>query len=448
MSLPCPSLGFTVALRIKQECELVSKFGGWLRSNNRGTDATLTLTGSRAVLVRCREALLGKSMSDIATLRLRLCYEDTSDDVQMIARHQHPDKVSAIPVRGGHKAAIPITSSSRIEMSSATSSTLPTQQFSSVGEVQPKENGLCSLMIATKFSTNITSTNHGSRTMFWRAEFELSASGNAPIVGQSDSPAFAYHPREPKIGESARINLVLCDGRPGDLLILHGERLGSVHKDLQCRLSVHSEQGEEHVVVLQRAVLQSTQSLCFTTRIPADIPAGAASVCMIINDAVVSNEQPLKILHSQAKPALPLHALPTNSQPTTAAETSGPVSNKTQLQQSRQSRRDRPYMLKHSVRKEQSSLPTAPRQEISLILAPPASQWQCPTNCTGLGFDYSPQSRLPLSRQSSEGLSLLLSSIPMSRSNSQDFTSGCRASDVLSLSRTISEELMAFGVVS
>merc|ERR1712159_706477 len=241
-------------------------------------------------------------------------------------------------------------------------------------------------MVTTKFSTNITSTNHGSRTMFWRAEFELCAAGSAPITCLSDSPAFSYHPREPKIGESAKISLVLCDGRPGDLLILHGERLGSVHKDLQCRLLVHSEQGEDRSFVLQREVLQSAQSACFTTRIPADVSAGDARVCMVINESVVSNEESLKILHSRAKPALPLHALPTNT-PQNVAEIAGPMTHKSQQRQNRQSRRDSPYMLKDSARNE-LPLPKAPRQEISLFL--PASQWQLPTpNCTsGLGFDY------------------------------------------------------------
>lgn len=352
-----------------------------------------------------------------------------------------------------------MTKRAMLELSREAEAPLPTQRFANVGDVCENEDGSSMLEITIKFSTNITSTNHDSRTMFWRAELELNTPSDN-VLRQCDSPAFGYHPREPKIGDSARVDLVLCDGRPGDLLILHGERLGSVHQELRCRIS---RAGKHHT--LSREVVQSsTTSSCFTARLPLDLLSGPATLCMTIDEAVVSNQQPLTILPRRSNPALPLHALPVCRQAFTPTqdcdveveeellETGGPICNKSHRSQNRHARR-KAVSPTHSEDHLRPRAPRAPSADISLIQAP--SQWHLP------GFHYTPQSGIPLSRQSSEEMCQRLTSwfaenqgavtsttcaqsFPMSRSGSSEL---CRNMS-LSLGRANSEDwLLAAGSV-
>eukprot|EP00656_Telonema_subtile_P057902 TRINITY_DN963_c0_g1_i4.p1 TRINITY_DN963_c0_g1~~TRINITY_DN963_c0_g1_i4.p1 ORF type:complete len:473 (+),score=54.65 TRINITY_DN963_c0_g1_i4:141-1559(+) len=465
MAIVAPPSSFGPStLRIKQESELVPKFGGWLRSNNRGTDSTLIVSGSEELMQTCKNALQGRNPAASATLTLSLRYEDTQEEVQLIARHQHPDKVACIPVRGGHKAAVTSIKRARIELGAESS--MSTQEFASAGELSQNKDGTCSLSIGIKFSTNITSTNHSGRTMFWRGELVL-ASPAGCVATQADSHAFEYHPREPKSGDAPRLDLVLCDGRPGELIILHGERLGSVYKELRCKI----EAPGQPPLILEREILQGSQpSSCFTARLPADVAACATKVSVVVNAQLVSNQLTLNILRPQDAPALPTQPISsknvacnfsrntTIAQPTPSLKLDGPLLplsggplTKSRRQQQRQGRRDAPY----------PEQPT--KQDVSLICAPSSAKlWDLSANTptwntpTGAGFDYtSPMARPPLSRQSSDELCQRLSSWlndhhtptgfpPLSRSNSKEL-GDCRlemSDSFLPLSRLNSEDLL------
>eukprot|EP00658_Telonema_sp_P-2_P035197 TRINITY_DN2563_c0_g1_i1.p1 TRINITY_DN2563_c0_g1~~TRINITY_DN2563_c0_g1_i1.p1 ORF type:complete len:489 (-),score=60.54 TRINITY_DN2563_c0_g1_i1:993-2459(-) len=427
----------SAVLRINQGSELVPKFGGWLRSNNRGTDSNLIISGSEEVMRSVKDALQGRQPGSAAHVRLSLRYEDNQEEVDMISRHQHPDRISCIPTSGGHKAAVNITKHGRIELGSQAE--LTTMRFVNVGEPCANysgEPGSFSLSIGIKFSTNITSTYHGGRTMFWRAELQVSCPSGT-FSTQGDSPAFEYHPREPKGGDAPKLDLVLSDGRPGDLLILNGDRLGSVYKDLQCKISLPSQ-----TFTLQREILDSKPTSCFIARLPSDLPpCSDAKVSVVVNQST-SNELKFVILSRDDAPALPTVALPSVlHSPPPSLETSplqalgldnplsgGPVTSRSSRQEERRGRRVGPY----------SENPSRPaKQDISLILAPSASQWRLPPSSPAKNvapdfpknfaeFPWPTANRPSLSRQSSEELSLRLASFintpsaPLSRSNSNE----------------------------
>lgn len=300
-----PLLSLESKLSVRQDSELQPKFGAWLRANSRGTEATVTARSrSRVLLEELKRGLEGRDKAYTCQLILSLRYADTHSELVMKQRSLHPDRINAIPARGGHKAAVSMTEHARLVMSS--SSALTPHLFAEVGEVRESDSGLFEVSITTKFSTNITSPSHGNRTMFWRAEVMV-ALGDEVLSTQCDSPAFEYHPRPPKIGDAPRIHTVISDGRPGDLIILYGDRLGVVHKNLECHLSYPDLQD----FVLKRETLSgsSPTTSCFTTRIPASAaPANAHIFIRDSVDGVVSNELPLQILRRHDQPVVPLAA--------------------------------------------------------------------------------------------------------------------------------------------
>merc|ERR1711907_328501 len=201
-------------LSVRQDSELQPKFGAWLRANSRGTEATVTARSrSRVLLEELKRGLEGRDKAYTCQLILSLRYADTHSELVMKQRSLHPDRINAIPARGGHKAAVSMTEHARLVMSS--SGALTPHLFAEVGEIRESDPGLFEVSITTKFSTNITSPSHGNRTMFWRAEVMV-ALGDEVLSTQCDSPAFEYPPRPPKIGDAPRLHTVITDGRPGD----------------------------------------------------------------------------------------------------------------------------------------------------------------------------------------------------------------------------------------
>lgn len=328
-------------------------------------------SSSESLLKQLKDGLENGTSSSSVTLSLR--YEDTQSELLMKRRSLHPDKINAIPARGGHKAAIPMTQHAKLVICS--SSELTPQQFAEVGDVRQceAEPVLFMLSITCRFSTNITSPAHGGRTMFWRAEAAIVHDDKLVSI-HSDSPSFEYHPRAPKIGDAPRIHTVISDGRPSELIILYGDRLGAVNKHLQCHVSFPEEQRPE--LVLSRVDLDgsSLTTGVFTTRLPATVTAGSAMVYVRDSvDGVVSNKVPLKVLSRYDQPGVSLTALPAKGltkrcpqlcdkpdQPSGAS--GGPFRNTNK----RQDRADRPY-------DENSSPPISPDSEYDAPKMPPAT---------------------------------------------------------------------------
>lgn len=308
--------------------------------------------------------------------------------------------------------------------------------------------------------------------MFWRGELVISGAFGC-ISTQADSPAFEYHPREPKSGDAPRLDLVLCDGRPGDMIVLHGERLGSVYKELRCKIVMPGQPP----LILDREVQNAKPSSCFIARLPRNVQAcGDAKISVLVNAQLVSNEMPLRVLRPEDGPALPTQpiqaraAIPSleNSPyrmldaPSEAPQplAAGPMT--TNRRQRRQARKDAPYPKTEPKSKPKNK----PVQQDITLFAPTPSQWHLPPspagwNTAGTGFDYSsPLARPPLSRQSSEEMCQRLSSwlndnasnltnlnpLSLSRSNSKDLLGDCRTelsdSLLLPLSRFNSEEFV------
>lgn len=348
------SLGATLSL--KQDAELQQKFGAWLRANSRGTDATFTVrSGSRSLLEQYKRGLQDNDCAASSRITLSLRYADTKSKLEMRKHCMHPDKINLIPDRGGHKSAVSILEDAELVIDS--SGALTPHQFAVVGDVCEVEAGLFALSIDVKFSTNITSPSHGNRTMFWRAEAALMQADQLVSI-QSDSPTFEYHPRPPKIGDAPRLHTVISDGRPGDLIILYGDRLGTVHKNLECHLSFAGNPE----LILKREALDtlSLTTSCFTARLPAKVAPGKAMVYVKDSvDDVVSNQLPLQVLCCHDQPGLPLEAPPTTalakrdiiSDPQSSDQTrgtrrvpsSGPCRSSKRRQQARQVRADKPY---------------------------------------------------------------------------------------------------------
>jgi len=295
-------------LSLKQESELQPKFGCWLRSNSRGTDATLTVASASAPLLQSlKDGLEGRNASVKPLLSLSLRYEDTQGPLQMKARNLHPDKIKLIPARGGHKDAVSITDHAELVISAL--SELTPVRFAEVGEVVESGKSGFGLSITVKFSTNITTPAHGGRTMFWRAEIEMIQDGRT-ISTKTDSCSFEYHPREPKIGDAPRIQTLVSDGRPGDLMVLYGDRLGSVHKSLQIIVSFPGEQRDELILNRESLDTSSATSKCFTARLPFYAGPGSAMVyAKDTADGVISNKVPLQIRLVNDAPGMPVTSL-------------------------------------------------------------------------------------------------------------------------------------------
>merc|ERR1711998_432374 len=89
------------------------------------------------------------------------------------------------------------------------------------------EDGL--IEIGLKFATNVTTRAHNKRRFLWRVDLCLFGEDGKKLAHHyTTSPPFAYLPRNPeKSAQDFRLDDVVCDGCPGDLVMCGGAGLGS-----------------------------------------------------------------------------------------------------------------------------------------------------------------------------------------------------------------------------
>ena len=426
-------------LSIKQDRELAVTPNACLRSSQRSTTATIELRGSRAVLLQCKESLEGRDLTHgtKSAVILSLHYVDNDSPVQMVRRHQYADQINCIPQTGGHKDAASTFESARIVLHSDTpESTLEEcrvqfARFGSTSHVIGADPNQCALRIMIRFATNVTSKGHQNRLFFWRAEVRLThgeAVNNMSCLSHpfsykvkfdalSNQPAAAIvavaQTAEQTAVEQPSLCEMVCDGRPGDLLILTGKHLSS---GLNCRITFDS--GEQ--ILLERSGCGSSN--CFTTRLPSHMLAQPARIC-VLGNGVASNELafgpaiPAHPMLYQPAPAVP--QLSAFIPPTKAAlqqETTPKALAQKKRQQARTQRQAKPY----------GARPAATE---------PAATEQPPNSSTGAGM---------LSRNCSWDAEMW--SFALSLGDRTDTLSP--GSVVLPFSRTASEELLSWGNIS
>jgi len=131
--------------------------------------------------------------------------------------------------------------------------------------------------VGLKFATNVTTRAHNKRRFMWNVNLRLfSDSGRELAHHQCTSPAFAYLPRNPeKNAQDFRLDDVVSDGHPGDLIMCGGSGLGS--KDRAGLVAViRGPKGAEFTLARQ-----NTTKATFVTRLPAEVPAGNYTVQLV-----------------------------------------------------------------------------------------------------------------------------------------------------------------------
>jgi len=421
-------------LSIKQDRELAVTPNACLRSSQRSTTATIELRGSRAALLQCKESLEGRDLTHgtMAAVILSLHYVDNGSPVQMVRRHQYADQINCIPQTGGHKDAASTFESGRIVLHPDTPEPTLEEcrvQFARFGSTSNVigDSNQSALRVMIRFATNVTSKGHQNRLFFWRAEVRVTH-GEAVNSMSCTSHPFNYKVKfdalsnQPAAAAIVAVEQkavaptlceVVCDGRPGDLLIITGKHLSS---GLKCKITFDSGQQ----ILLERSGCGSSN--CFTTRLPSHMPAQPARIC-VLGNGVASNEL-------ACGPAVPAHpmlyqpapAVPQPSAfipPTEAAlqqETAPKALAQKKRQQARTQRQAKPY----------GARPAATE---------PAATEQPPNSSTSAGM---------LSRNCSWDAEMW--SLALSLGDRTDTLSP--GSVVLPFSHTASEELLSWGNIS
>jgi len=134
--------------------------------------------------------------------------------------------------------------------------------------------------IGLKFATNVTTRAHNKRRFMWKVDLRLySIDGSELAHHTTSSPAFAYLPRNPeKSAQDFRLDDVVSDGHPGDLLMCGGSGLGCKERP-QLVATLRGPKGVEYSLSRQ-SITKST----FVTRLPSGLPAGSYTVQLVNED--------------------------------------------------------------------------------------------------------------------------------------------------------------------
>jgi hypothetical protein len=415
-------LAIAPVLSIKQDKELAVTPNACLRSSMRSTTATIEVRGHRALLQELKNTFEGVGVANGAMVEvvLSLHYADNQMPVQMVRRHQYADQLNCIPHNGGHKDAATTFESGRIVLQTRTPEhtleecRVHLPRFASVRDVAHLDGPNCVLHFQVRYATNVTSKGHQNRRFFWRASVEVTQ-GEAVTRISSDSHPFFYKVKfdalsnqlaaaikqpaaEPVLSEA------LCDGRPGDLLIITGNHLAA--NGLTCRMTFDS--GKQ--ITLPRIGSRSGSSNSFTTRLPSDMVLRPARIC-VLGDGVASNELALgpsvpllPLLHQQTTIAVRLMA------PAPAAlplESGSKALAQQKRQQARSQRKAKPYAARPTEQQptNSTSLCSQGAGMLSRNCSWDAEMWNFALSL-GDGTDtLSPRSAvLPFSRTASEEL--------------------------------------------
>lgn len=134
--------------------------------------------------------------------------------------------------------------------------------------------------VGLKFATNVTTRAHNKRRFMWRVDLRLfNESGRELAHHHCTSPAFSYLPRNPeKSANDFRLDDVVTDGHPGDLLMCGGSGLGCKERPNLVAV-LRGPKGAEHTLARQ-----STTKSTFVTRLPNEVVPGQYTVHLVNED--------------------------------------------------------------------------------------------------------------------------------------------------------------------
>lgn len=289
----------------------------WIRSNMRATWGHLSVNCASPEEAANLEGLLqyGTPYGDIcsASLTFEMLYEDgeevellekkggnLADRVKLILPAGNVDQGITMPdttiayhtAHGGSRHWVKSTyfqfDATRFPWNSDKKSKMA---------VEEQESDVMELGL--KFATNVTTRAHDKRRFKWRVELTLFDDGGlerSRVV--THTPPFQYLPRNPeKSAQDFRLDEVVSDGRPGDLVMCGGSGLGCKERPgLVARL--RGPKGA--TVTLPR--LGAGKST-FTTRLPADLAPGAYYVRLVVeeNDEEATEEVKTRVVRAEAE---------------------------------------------------------------------------------------------------------------------------------------------------
>jgi len=134
--------------------------------------------------------------------------------------------------------------------------------------------------IGLKFATNVTTRAHNKRRFMWRVDLTIYGEDGCEVAHHhTTSPAFAYLPRNPeKSAQDFRLDDVISDGHPGDLLMCGGSGLGTKERPHLTAL-LQGPRGAQYT--LSR---QSNTKATFVSRLPADMRPGKYTIQLMNED--------------------------------------------------------------------------------------------------------------------------------------------------------------------
>jgi len=240
---------------------------GWMRANGRSTVAHLEVCGLDAEESRLmREVLLtGPRPSNPLTvsLKMELLYADTEDPVVLKMHGRFMDKLDLMQPNGSAKNSheinvnyFEIHTSDGVSLSNRGADRTSTVHFRPwkpdefLELRKPRIDEPTIVECSLKFSTNITSRAHSKRLFFWRATLMIGGLGppyrDGTLRLKARTPSFEYRPRPPP-AEAPTLREVLTDGKPGDMVVCIGDRIGDSHLDV--RLEMQHALLDQHIVL-------------------------------------------------------------------------------------------------------------------------------------------------------------------------------------------------------
>merc|ERR1712216_48831 len=106
-----------------------------------------------------------------------------------------------------------------------------THEFFDARKRGPEAEDTSTACLGFKFATNVTSRQHGNRQFYWHVDMQLQGLPCGDVQLQAESHRFVYIPRPPPVeGPQRQLKLddLVTDHRPGDLLVISGDQLGAM----------------------------------------------------------------------------------------------------------------------------------------------------------------------------------------------------------------------------
>jgi len=314
----------------------LNKHPTWIRSNMRATWGHLTMQFSSPEEAAGMEALLANRVPygeyTAASIVFKMLYEN-GDEVELLEKKggNLADRLKLILPGGNVDQGMPMSGTSISYHTAQTGSKQSVK--SNYFQFEPsrfpwnsdkkskiqRDHEDSSVEIGLKFATNVTTRAHDKRRFMWKVEFCLYGEDGKKLAEHAtSSPAFAYLPRNPeKSIQDFRLDDVICDNRPGDLVMCGGAGLGSKERpQLIARLC--DRKGVEFTLERER----KTKST-FVTRLPADLLTGTYTLQLVNEDSEeYSEEVKIKVLQQKQTTSFDLECFAQQLEEHTNAHTS------------------------------------------------------------------------------------------------------------------------------